>query len=284
MSKILKYKDHVKMRNMGKVFMDSLSMNINESRADIDNETVEVILSDIINDMNINQGLLEKFKLNITDTIPVLKSLVDNSKIEFETTAENLVLLGLTVLSISNLYETDNKAGHGVLPCPSCSGKGCGECGDSGEVKAIIDKREAQSLLEELRMRGVGNVIVKKIVQCFVSIGKFTKTLLEKSDYSVSGLGDMLNDKSILLPIMNAMEKFIRDYDITIDTISNNLISLGSSVASHTSKKGFPWLVTKLSDVFGIENAELPETDNTDILISDPNEDDIEGNNLIKEQ
>ena len=65
MSKILKYKDHVKMRNMGKVFMDSLSMNINESRADLDNETVEVILSDIINDMNINQGLLEKFKLNI---------------------------------------------------------------------------------------------------------------------------------------------------------------------------------------------------------------------------
>ncbi len=269
---------------MGKVFMDSLSINLNESRVDIDNETVVEILSGIIKDMNINQNVLEKFKLSITDTIPVMKSLVDNSNIKFETTPENLVLLSLTVLSISNLEETDNKAGHGVLPCTNCGGKGCGECGDTGEIKAIIDKREAQSLLEELRMRGIGNGIVKKMVQSFVSIGEFTTTLLKKSKHSINGLVDMLDNESVLLPIMNAMEQFIREYDINIDTISNNLISLGSSVASYTSKKGVSWLVTKLSDVFGVENIELPETDNTDILISDTTEDQIGHNNLIKEQ
>jgi hypothetical protein len=283
MSKILRYKDHVKLNKMVNTFMDSLHINLNESSIELNQKTVDKILKGVIKDMRINNGLFDKFKTNITESIPVVKALIENSNIKFETSPENLVLVTLTILGISSLEEMDNKAGHGVLPCTECGGSGCKSC-DDGVIKSILDKREAQSLLEELRMRGIGNGIVKKMVQSFVSIGEFTTTMLKGTEYSVNGLMDMLDKEHVMKPIMNALQQFITNYDITIETLSNNLLSLGSTIKSQVSKRGIKWLINKLKDAFGIEDIKMPDIDDTDILNSDTTDDQVIGNNLIKEQ
>jgi hypothetical protein len=273
----------MKFNDMGKFFMDSLLIDINES-SDSNLSDIQTSLSNIVSTMNINSELVEKFKEVIPTIIPVVNGLVENSNIEFESNTDNLTLLSLTILGISTLEETGNKAGHEVLECPSCGGDGCGECNNTGEKRSIMDKTEAQSLLEELRMRGIGNGIVKKMVSSFILIGEFSSNILKDTPHTINGLIDLLSSENVLKPMMNSISQFITEYKIDIEDLGNNLSSLTGSVNKYVSKKGVKWLLKRIEDTFGAKNVKLPDEGDGDILNSDTTEDQVDGNNLIKEQ
>jgi len=265
---------------MSDIFFTSLISDVSETNDSFDTPTIESSLKGL----NIRPTLTDKFKDVVSDITPTINGLMDNTPSDMEANEENLILLTLTVLGITNLEEIGNSAGHPVIECPKCKGTGCDKCNNKGEMESVIDKNEAQSLLEELRMRGVGNGTVKKLVQAMITIGEFSKELLSDTEYSVDGFISMLDKKNVLSPMMNSMKEFIKEFGLNVDSLQNNLSSLKKSVNSYVSKKGIDWLLDKLKSAFGEGIIKDKISDGTDILNSDTTDNVVNGNNLIKEQ
>ena len=205
MYKVLKYNEFYRSDEMSEYFLDVFfNPRINESISDSKIKSVAKKLSD---DLRFNYGLVLMFGTGIKAMFPVVENLIKNGTISMEMSVENITLLCIASISIAYLDETNNK---------------------TGDVK--VTKKDAQTMLTELKLRGIGNGIVKKIVEGFKSIGKFFKEFFKKTPIVVNGLISMFGYTAILVPSMNAISSFIGKYDITIDTLSGNLLSVGVGV------------------------------------------------------
>jgi hypothetical protein len=154
-------------------------------------------------------------------------------------------------------------------------------------IKSIVTKSDAQTILEELKLRGVGNGIIRKMVECFKSIGSISKTLFKNSPYVINGLMDMLGYTGLLIPTMNAISALIGKYDLNMDTLPGNFMALGLGVTTFLAKNGFDYLFKKLKGKFGLKtsNLNLPTAVKPYEIVDgeiDPQE--IGKNKLIKEQ
>jgi hypothetical protein len=142
-------------------------------------------------------------------------------------------------------------------------------------------------MLEELKMRGIGQGIVKKFVSALVAINKFFKMLFRGTPYVVNGLLDMFGYTALLLPCMNALSMFIGKYDITIENIAANLLSLGVGVGALLAKQGVAWLVKRLNNTLGIKDLGKDSTTPVEMRpfdIIDGETDNLDKSKLIKEQ
>jgi hypothetical protein len=160
----------------------------------------------------------------------------------------------------------------------------CQSCNGTGYIESHVTKKDAQTMLEELKMRGIGNGIVKKFVAGFKAIGSFFKILLRGTPYVVTGLVDMLGYTALMIPAMNAISSFVGKYDITIDTLAANLLSVGVGVGSLVTKQGINWLVGKLRNslhIKGMFDIQTPTERAYDII---DGETDLDNTKLIKEQ
>jgi hypothetical protein len=111
--------------------------------------------------------------------------------------------------------------------------------------------------------------------------------LFRGTPYVINGLLDMFGYASLMVPCMNALSSFIGKYDMTIETISTNLLSLGVGVGALLAKQGVSWLVKSISKGLGIKklgkDLEKPiEVRPFDII--DVETDNLERTKLIKEQ
>lgn len=270
MSKILKYKDYSLSEERALELIQNICKpQMNESKSWSNFKSISSKLS---KDLKFNFGLVVTFGAGIKVMLPVINKFIQNGTFNFEFNEENLILLTITVVSIFYLEETANKAGD--------------EVNVDGE-KSVVTKRDAQTMLEELKMRGIGQGIVKKFVSALSAISKFFKMLFRGTPYVVNGLLDMFGYTALMVPCMNALSAFIGKYDLTIETISANLLSLGVGVGALLAKQGVSWLVKNISRGLGIKNLgkdlEKPvEMRPFDIV--DGETDNLEKSKLIKEQ
>lgn len=270
MSKILKYKDYSLSEERALELIQNICKpQVNESKSWSNFKSISSKLS---KDIKFNFGLVATFGVGIKVMLPVISKFIQNGTFNFEMNEENLILLTITVVSIFYLEETANKAGD--------------EVNADGE-KSVVTKRDAQTMLEELKMRGIGQGIVKKFVSALSAISKFFKMLFRGTPYVVNGLLDMFGYTALMVPCMNALSSFIGKYDMTIETISANLLSLGVGVGALLAKQGVSWLVKNISKGLGIDNlgkdlekpVEFRPFDIVDVEI-----DNLEKSKLIKEQ
>jgi hypothetical protein len=156
-------------------------------------------------------------------------------------------------------------------------------------IDSVVTKEDARTILEELKLRGIGNGIVRKVVACFKSVGKFLRMLFRNSTYVISGLIDMLGYTMILMPTMNAISAVVGEYNLNFDTLPGNLLSIAAGVGTFLTKNIFNFVVNKIKKKTNID----VDTKHLDIPvaakpyeISDGDEDlkNFKGNNLIKEQ
>jgi hypothetical protein len=143
-----------------------------------------------------------------------------------------------------------------------------------------------RTILEELKLKGIGNGIVKKLVKCFNSIGGLFKILFKNTPYLVSGFMDMFAYTSILMPTMNAVSALVGNYNLNMDTLPGNLISVGIGVTTFLAKNGLTFLINKLKDRFNIRvnpDLEIPTVVRS-YDIADGGVDNMGKNKLIKEQ
>jgi len=259
---------------------------INES----DNKDTEIngILKKLSQDLRFNYGLVFTFGVGVKAMYPIVDGLITNGVLKVEPTMENIVLVSIAALTITYLEESKNRIGDSEVPCDCKSkSKDCKNCGGTGMIKSVVSKKDARTILEELKLRGIGNGLIKKMVECFKFLGTILKDLFKNTPYIVNGLIDMLGYTAILIPAMNGISAIIGKYDITMDTLIGNSAAIALGITTFLSKYGFEWLIKKFKNKFGFntKGLDIPTVVRPyDIIDSDTDEETLDGNKLIKEQ
>lgn len=270
MSKILKYDEFKNYEEMASELVQNIcNPQMNESK---DGDNFNIIAKKLSKELKFNFGLVATFGFGIKMMMPVINGLIKNGSFSFEMSQENIVLLTITVASIFYLEQTSNKAGD--------------EFNSEGK-KSHVTKKDAQTLLEECKMRGIGQGIIKKFVNAFSAISKFFKIMFSKTPYVINGLLDMFGYTALMMPCMNAFSAFIGKYDITVENIGTNLLSLGVGIGALLTKQGVSWLVKKINKSLGIKNLGRDLEDPVELTpydIIDVETDNLEKSKLIKEQ
>lgn len=294
--RILRYNQHKESLKMAEELVEMIvNPKLNES---VDDSHIQKILKGLAFDLKFNYSLVFTFGSGIRAMYPVVENLIKNGNLKVELNTENVVLLTIAALAITYLEEKNNKAGDDAVECPDCLGLGytgevedgsdkdCESCGSTGIIKSEIKKSDVRTMLEELKLRGFGNGIVKKLVSCFKSIGNLFKILFKSTPYIISGFLDMFAYTAILIPAMNAVSWMVDKYDFNIETLPMNFLSIGVGVGTFLAKNGFNYLVNRLKDKLNIKvNPDLDKpTFARSYDIKDGEEGDLGKNTLIKEQ
>ena len=183
--------------------------------------SIEKMLKNLSRDLKLNMSLVLTFGTGIKAMYPIVENLIKNGNFKIEITSENIVLLSLTSISICYLEHSKN----------------------SDPLK-----KDIKSLLEELKMRGIGNGIVKIFVKVFKSLGSFIKNIFKNTGYAISGLFEMLGYTSLMLPFMNAISLMIGKYELTPESLIGNLLSIGLSMGSFSGKNIINNILSKIKD------------------------------------
>ena len=305
MTKVLRFKEHDDCVKLGEEFIQMIinpklneKIDMSSSKNDIQH-----ILKNLSTDLKFNYNLVFTFGAGIKAIYPIVDNLIRNGNLNVEITKENIVLLSLAAIAITYLEEKNNKVGDNRVPCDKCDGIGtiqnmsckdcdgdgcdiceleCKECGGKGFIESKVIKSDMRTILEELKLNG----IVKKLVKCFTSIGGLFKILFKNTPYLVSGFMDMFAYTSILIPTMNAVSSLVGNYNLNMDTLPGNLMSVGIGVTTFLAKNGLTYLINKLKGKFNIKiNPDLEKpTVVRSYDIADGEVDNMGKNKLIKEQ
>ena len=267
MKKIVKFNDYQKSVTLLEEFVNKLvDEKLHES--EIKDKNVKNIAEQLQKDLNFNFGLIFTFGAGINAMYPIVTHLLKNSNLNVEMTLENIVLLTITAIAIAYLEEKKNKTGEVSIDCDSCLGEGllqnkvgevqCNKCSGTGQVKSLVTKQDTDTLLAELKLRGLGNGIVKKLVKCFVSVGEFLKMIFKHASLVISNFVDLFAYTSLLIPTMNAISGIINANSLNLENlpmeIAKNLLVFGVGVGTLLAKRGFEWISKKIKDFLQSKN------------------------------
>lgn len=224
--RVLKYSDYNKAENLVNYFVSS--MNVSDSYDYKDNET----LKNIFTKLNINPGIEDSLKNLINPSYNIVEKIMNNSSLNVELTADNLNLLNISVLMVYYLEAFKSGFIKDVKPY------------ENSEL--LIS--DIKNLLEELKLSGIGNGIVKKIVECFKSISEIVKELLSNSENDIECI--FCIDDSKLTTILNAISLMIDKYKFNIENFNN--------LHSELSSMGISYLVNKLNKKLNLGMEEQP--------------------------
>jgi hypothetical protein len=241
--------------------INSMDTLIKES----DETNFKKIQNKVVSDLRLNFRFIGTFGAGIGAFYPIVESLMKNLGQNIEVTPEVVVLSSICALTIIYLEEKKFR--------------------DEQEEQDLIDG--SKSMLEELKMRGVGNGIIKKLVKAYKSISSIFNIIGRRTGAVINGFIDMFAYTSLLIPVMNGILFVINKYELNIDTLVQNFIGLSIGVGTIIAKHGISLIISKIKDKFKINKEEVIDDIDTsgdikkfgDIISSDD-----EKSELIKEQ
>lgn len=234
---ILKFEQYDLQNSMSDDFINFLTQDsIIESKIDI--LEYKEILKKTISDLKLNLSFVGTFATGIALMSPIVNNLVKNSKLNIEANPQNIVLLTVTAFSIIYLEERKNRTIRNF-------------------IKESEFKKEIKSLLEELKLRGMGDGIVKLVISCFKSILNISRLILENIGNVVSGFLDLFAYTSLFIPIINAILSLISKYDLNINTLPGNFLSLGAGVTTLIAKNGIKFILDKITNKLKIKSDKI---------------------------
>jgi hypothetical protein len=221
--KIQKFQQYSLQDSMALDFINSFDGLITES----DETEYKKVQKRVISDLRLNVNLSLTFGTGIKAFYPVVDKLMTNMKISsIDITADKVVLLTICAFTIVYLEEKKFK---------------------DGQEEEILTK-DSKSMLEELKMMGIGNGIVKKVVKLFKSITNIFTIIGKHLNTVTKGFIDMFAYTAILIPIMNGILYIIGKYDLSVDTFLQNFAALGIGVGTLIAKNGIISIIDKLKD------------------------------------
>lgn len=227
--KLLRYSEHIKTIEMAEEFLSVIGNDtINES----DKVNHDFITKKIINDLRLNAQLALTFGPGLKAMFPVINKLVTNMNLNIDLNAETVVLM--TIAGVTIAFIEEHKESHGKK-----------------------FEKDAKSMLEELKLRGVGNGIIKKIVTCIKSIGNIFKILFKNKRHVINGFFDMFGYTALVIPIINAILYMVGKYDMNLDTLPSNFLSLGLGVTTLSAKHGLNYLIDLLKDKLKLNKKDI---------------------------
>ena len=189
----------------------------------------------VLSDLKLDTKLVFTFGAGIGAIYPVIQNMMQNLSLSgVEMTQETTVLLTIACITIVYLEEKKFK---------------------TPEEEEKLTK-DSKSMLEELRMRGIGDGIVKKVMKSIESIKNVFAVVAKHLGAMVGGVIDMFGYTAILIPIMNAILWIIGKYEMSVDAVIQNFFSLGVGIASRIAKHGLVELINKLRGVISNKTKE----------------------------
>lgn len=219
--KIKKFHELSIQSDMTDFFIENLRSKILEDK--VDKSFVEDIIKKTQKDLKLNFTILATYGAGITAIYPIIFDLVNNSKLNIDMSPEKIVLLIITALTIVYLEEgkLDIKKAEGV-------------------------KRDSKTMLEELKLNGIGNNIVKKVIKCFKSVQNIFNLIGKHSGKIAEYIYDMFSYTALLIPFLNAVAAVVGKYDLNIDTLPGNFIGIGVGIGSIVAKNGISYIIDKM--------------------------------------
>lgn len=231
--KIQRLEEYALYNKMSQDFLDSFDMVIKESSGGKKTSSYRKIQNKTMKDLRLNTHLIGTFGTGMTAFYPIVESLIKNMSIgSIELDSQKVVLLTICALTITYLEEKKFK---------------------SSEEEAILTK-DSKSMLEELRMMGIGNGIVKKLNQAFQAIKSIFQLIGKHVSAVIGSFIDMFAYTSILIPVLNGISYIISKYDMNLDTFLSNFLGLSMGIATIITKHGIVELIHRLKRKLRISN------------------------------
>ena len=229
MNSIKRYQEYSSDYDMTLEFINSFDLMIKENESS--GGDWKSIMKKFKNDLKLHLELILTFGAGIGTFVPVVQKMMQNMNISTEITFDKAVLL--TICSLTIIYVEERKFKN------------------SKEEEQLIS--DSKSMLEELKMMGLGNGIVKLVIKSFEAIKNIFNIIGRHIGASVGGVVDMFAYTSFLLPVMNGIYYLIGQYELTPETIVQNLIGLGSGIITLIAKHGIGYILNKIKDKFKIK-------------------------------
>ena len=155
--------------------------------------------------------------------------------------------------------------------------------------KEDLVRKDCKSMLEELKMMGIGNGLIKKLVEGLKSIKNIFSLIGKHIGSVIVGFIDMFAYTAILIPIMNGILSVVDKYNLNLDTLPQNFLGLGIGIGTIIAKHGISEIINRLKDKFPINKKKVIDEIETPVVqkIGDMTFGDSEGDQdgeLIKEQ
>ena len=216
-------------------FLNSFNSYIKESESN--NKDYNSVLKKVVSDLKLNINLISTFGFGIGAMCPIVENLMKNKNISsIDLSLQTIVLL--TATSISIIYLEEKKKGNKLT-------------------------KDIKSMLEELKLKGVGNGIVKKVINSIKSIKNIFFLIAKKISHAINGVIDMFAYTAFLLPILNGVNFIIGKYDLNIDTLPENFIGLSMGLVTLIAKYGITDIVKRIKGKFNkkeiIDDQELDD-------------------------
>lgn len=245
--KVLKVYEYDFNQRLTKDFIESIQYIVESENNDGDYKKVQ---KKIFSDLKLNSRLIGTFGSGIGAFYPVVNSLMANMGTNIELTDETIVLATICAVTIIFLEEKKFK--------------------DSSEDQIVKDSK---SMLEELKMKGVGNGIIKKLVKALKSTHNIFSIIGKHIGAVANGFADMFAYTAMLIPVMNAINAIIDKYDFTPETLAQNFIGLAIGITTVAAKHSLIDIFDKLKNKFSLPKKEI---------IMDIEDDDIDNIDLTK--
>ncbi len=244
---ILKFEDYTINSSILSLIKEFENIDINESSNNNH-------LNDIVNTLNLNKNIIDIYNsINFDVLFNIVKELISNDSLNVELNDKNITqsTLSLILISLKNDIEKTNNLKY---------------------YKSVDDlKNDIRDILEELKLEGIGNGIIKKISTILDQIYDFFKLISKDIQINnIKTLFDIIsNDKlsnTILFPIYN----YIKKNNVSMSSLEKTISYMNSNTSVFSTEP----IINAISKSF-----------NTDIEI-DIHDSDIsnKNNDIINEQ
>lgn len=230
--KIHKFNDYSLYDSMAGDFINSFNTLITES----DQENIyKKVEKKLITDLKLKVQSIAVFGASFAGLYPIVAKLLKNMNISsIELTPDRIVLLTISALTIIYLEERKVK---------------------STKEQDILTK-DSKSMLEELKLMGIGNGLVKKLILGLKSIKNIFNVIAKHLGKAVGSIIDMFAYISILIPIMNALLSIIDKYSLNLDTLPENFLGLAVGVGTIIARHGISEIINRIKNKFPKINKE----------------------------
>jgi hypothetical protein len=262
--KIQRYGDYNLQYDMAQDFLNSFDEIVIEASGG--DSSYEKVAKKVISDLKLNFSLVATFGAGIGALYPVVENIMANMSVgSFDLTPESIVLLTLASVTITYLEEKKFKS----------------------EQEEEQLTKDSKSMLEELKMRGFGNGIVKKLMKSIESIKNIFSIIGKHLGAVVGSIVDMFAYTSLLIPIMNGIMFIIHKYDLNLDTLPQNFLGLAMGVGTIIAKHGIVEIINRIKNRFPINTKEVLDDIETPAIqrfASFGDSEEEQDGDLIKEQ
>jgi len=185
------------------------------------------IATDFIKKMKFKSDIYKIFAPIFDTSALLVEHLLNNSNFNIEITPTIIPLVTLSTLCITYIEENKNKM--------------------SADDYNLL-KIESKSILEENKLTGVGNGVIKELVSAFKSIGGLMNTINKKRNKKGNGFFTIIDDIKCGQSILNTIDYLVKKYKMNSTDLVNKIKSISGNMSSKDIKNNLNYFLSQIKN------------------------------------